>query len=101
MLSAHTFASFLNQPKGKNSHRNYFMINLHERYVRWLGLELKSPGSAVRRATDYATVSGGSGDLNVIPLSQVFPLRYSILFKLYLNIIILLDFKEGQRIIAF
>ena len=38
VLSAHAFASnwqlpFLNQRKGENGHRNYFMTNLHERML--------------------------------------------------------------------
>ena len=40
---------FLNQRKGKNDHRNDFMINLHESY-RDSNLWLPDPGSAVRSA---------------------------------------------------
>ena len=47
VLSAHSFANdwqlpFLNQRKGENGHRNYFMTNLHERmlpdltHTRWM-----------------------------------------------------------------
>ena len=64
MLSAHTVASFLKQPKGKNGHRNHFMINLHESYLGGLRLEPKNPGFAVRRAADYATVPGGRNKIS-------------------------------------
>ena len=58
VLCADTFArlttAFLNQQKGENDHRNYFMINrnftfnLHEIYVAELGFELAISGSAVK-----------------------------------------------------
>ena len=40
--------------RGKNDHRNYFMINLHESYVAGLGLEFTTPGSAIRLAAERA-----------------------------------------------
>ena len=40
---------FLNQQKGENDCRNYFMINLHESYAAELGFKHANPGSAVKR----------------------------------------------------
>ena len=63
VLRAHSFASnwqlpFLNQRKGENGRRNYFMTNLHERtflYVRIKPATVHIPG---RRASDRATAPG-------------------------------------------
>ena len=46
VLSAHSFASnwqlpFLNQQKGENGCRNYFMTNLHEQFCRARGSNLR------------------------------------------------------------
>ena len=43
---------FLNQRKGENDHRNYFMSNLQESYVAKLAFELTFSG--VSHAIDYA-----------------------------------------------
>ena len=68
--SAHTFVStkqlpFLSQRRKKNDRRNYFMINLYESYAAELGLELATPGSAVRRATDRALTPSSSTTGNI------------------------------------
>ena len=39
-------------------HRNNFMNNLHENYVKELGFELVTPGSAVRPTTDCTMEPG-------------------------------------------
>ena len=42
----------LNQRKGENGRRNYFMLNQHGSYMAQLGLKLTTPGFAVRCAVD-------------------------------------------------
>ena len=63
VLSAHSLASnwplpFLNQRKGENGRRNYFMTNLHERMLPDVRIEpatVRIPGG---RAHDRATAPG-------------------------------------------
>ena len=63
VLSAHSFASnwqlpFLNQRKGRNDRRNYFLTNLRERMLQDVRIEpatVRIPGG---RAFGQATVSG-------------------------------------------
>ena len=58
MLCALTFASNWQLPPSaaeeENNRSNYFMIDLHISYVVELGFELATPGSAVRRTTNYS-----------------------------------------------
>ena len=62
---AHFFArnwqlSFLNQQKGENDHRKYFMVNLHERFPTWWESNPQPPDqwSPVGCASNWATVAG-------------------------------------------
>ena len=43
---------FLNRRKGKNGHRNNFIINLHKNVVAGLRHKLVTPASAVRCASE-------------------------------------------------
>ena len=71
-ICTHTFASnwqlpFLNQRMGENDRNNYFLINLHERYLAELGFKLAISWFAVRRATDCAM----EPDRNAIEDAQI------------------------------
>ena len=60
VLSAHSFASnwqllFLNQKKGENDGRKYFMINLNERIAQDQRIEPTTSGSQVGWASDGAS----------------------------------------------
>ena len=66
VLSAHSFASnwqlpFLNQRKGENGRRNYFMTNLHERTLPDVRIEPATVRMPGRRASDRATAPGSMG----------------------------------------
>ena len=47
LLPIHRQLPFLNQQKGENDSRNYFMINLHETNVAELGFELATHVSEI------------------------------------------------------
>ena len=48
--------AFLNQREEEKYRKNDLIINLRESYVAELGFELATPGSAVRRTTDYVVI---------------------------------------------
>ena len=61
VLSAHSFANnwqlpFLNQQKGENGPKNYFMTNLHERMLPDVRIEPATVRIPGRRASDWAIV---------------------------------------------
>ena len=63
VLTAHSFVStwqllFLNQRKGENGHRNYFMIKLHERMLPDVRIEPVTICIAGGRTSNRATVTG-------------------------------------------
>ena len=62
----------MNQRKGENGRRNYFMINLHDSYVVRLGLKLTTPGSTVRGTADLPT------EADVTDYGKSFYLKYLI-----------------------
>ena len=60
---AHSFARnwklpYLNQLKGENDHRKYFMINLHERMLPTRQGQTRNLLSPVGRASNWATEAG-------------------------------------------
>ena len=57
----HTICRGYNKGKRENRHRNYFMINLHERYETWLGLEFATPGSAARHSVHCLNIQDHYG----------------------------------------
>ena len=64
--------SFLNQRKCENDRRNDLTISLHDSYVVELGIELATPGFAIRRATDCAM----EPDPDTLPIAyQCCPLK--------------------------
>ena len=89
---AHSFARnwqlpFLNQWKGENDHRKYFMINPHERMLPTSsGLNPRSPGLQSDGASNWATEAGldrrpcdpNSGAQNTLP-PRHFPCKFKSL----------------------
>lgn len=82
--------TFLNQCKGENDHRKYFMSNLHESYVTRLRSEFVNPGSWPRRTA------------NCVPCTSLHNRVLSVFsghFLITRPILVLLNFIIGSMMI--